>query len=82
MNRVKHMNDKYQKLLNSNKFDRISFVLDYLSQIKDLQGNILLEDHAASLAKLYDDAFKDGQIDVNERIVAQSFIELDELYEK
>jgi disulfide oxidoreductase YuzD len=73
---------KYQKLLNSNKFDRISFVMDYLAQIKDLQGNIELEDHAASLARLYDSAFRDGQIDVNERIIAQSFIELDDLYDK
>jgi disulfide oxidoreductase YuzD len=74
--------DKYQKLLNSLKFDRISFVMDYLAQIKDMQGNILLEDHASALAKLYSDAFRDGQIDVNERIVSQSFIELDDLYDK
>ena len=74
--------DKYQKLLNSLKFERISFVMDYLAQIKDLQGNIELTDHAASLSKLYSDAFRDGQIDVNERIVSQSFIELDVLYDK
>lgn len=74
--------DKYLRLLNTNKFDRISFVIDYLKQIMNLQGEILLEDHASALAKLYDDAFRDGQIDVNERIVAQSFIELDVLYDK
>lgn len=72
--------EKYQQLLNTKKFERISFAADYITQILKMQKEVSIEDFACCMSRLYSEAFLDGQCDSLEKMTTYAFLELDDLY--
>ena len=53
--------EKQQKILNSEKFESIMFMLDYISNLRELTGELIEEDFLDCLVSIYDTAFKAGK---------------------
>lgn len=75
-------NEKYKRLLNNQKFDCVSFALDYIRSMRELTGEINNADFIACLEKTYSQAFRDGQRDILDRTIYTMFHEIDIIEEQ
>jgi hypothetical protein len=71
--------EKHQHFLNTQKFERLAFSLDYIQKMKDIQGEVKDDDFITCLIKAYDDGFNDGKYDVLDRSVKSMNEEIDEI---
>lgn len=74
--------EKHQRLLNNQKFDAVTFALDYIQEMKNFTGEITRQDHITCLERLYDVAFREGQMDILHRYVYSMFHEIDAIEDK
>jgi DNA-directed RNA polymerase delta subunit len=70
---------KLHKQLNSQKFERLTFAVDYIMQIQKMK-QLEVEDIMEILSRLYDEALIDGKITVLETKIHDMFMDLDGLY--
>lgn len=74
--------EKHNQMLKVDKFETITFALDYIENVRKITKSIEREDILDSLIALYDTAFRNGSRDVLDRQIHSLYKEIDNLEEQ
>lgn len=74
---MKMNHKKHSQLLKEQKFESIIFALDYIRNMRELQGEIQEEDFISCLEKLYEESFAHGSREILDRYIYYMHQEID-----